>query len=116
MRLRVREARRDDKRREDWSGIGKSEAQDKTEEEDEGGGCDEMEQLKAKGDDLGSSTDTEDETSSPQLANRKRPDQQGTPQEKVRMLSSLGEPQIASHAEEKKNSRVVQPGHFQGTN
>ncbi|KAI9445254.1 Spb1 C-terminal domain-containing protein [Lactarius indigo] len=88
-KFRVREARRNDKRREDWSGIGKSEAQDGTEEEDEGGGWDEMEQLKAKGDDSDWSTDTEDEV---------RPDQQGTPRKKARMLSSLGEPKVASQA------------------
>ncbi len=97
-KFRVREARRNDKRREDWSGIGKGEAQDETEEEDEGGGWNEMERLKAKGDDSDSSTDIEDETSSPQLAKRKGPDQQGTPRKRARMLSSLGEPQIASHA------------------
>ncbi|KAI9460934.1 Spb1 C-terminal domain-containing protein [Lactarius psammicola] len=97
-KFRVREARRNDKRREDWPGIGKGEAQDETEEEDEGGGWDEMEQLKARGDDSDSSIDTEDEMSSSQLAKRKRPDQQGTLRKKARMLSSLGEPKIASHA------------------
>jgi AdoMet-dependent rRNA methyltransferase SPB1 len=97
-KFRVREARRNDKRREDWAGIGKGEAQDETDEEDEGGGWDEMEQLKAKSDDSDSSTDTEDEMSSSQLAKRKQPDQQGTPRKKARMLSSLEEPQIASQA------------------
>ena len=95
-KFRVREARRSDKRREDWSGIGNGEAQDETDEEEDGGGWDEMEQLKAKGDDSDSSTDTEDEMSSSQLAKRKRPDQEGT-RKRARMLSSLKEPQIASH-------------------
>ncbi|KAH9042361.1 Spb1 C-terminal domain-containing protein [Lactarius hengduanensis] len=97
-KFRVREARRNDKRREDWSGIGKGETQDETEEEDEGGGWDEMEQLKAKGDNSDWSTDTEDEASSSQLAKRRRPDQQGTPRKKARMLSTLGDPQNASQA------------------
>ncbi|KAH9175299.1 Spb1 C-terminal domain-containing protein [Lactarius sanguifluus] len=97
-KFRVREARRNDKRREDWSGIGKGEAQDEIEEEGEGGGWDEMEQFKAKGDDSDWSTDTEDEASSSQLAKRRRPDQQGTPRKKARMLSSLGDPQNASQA------------------
>lgn len=97
-KFRVREARRNDKRREDWSGIGKSEARDESEEEDEGGGWDEMEKLKARGDDSDLSTDAEDEMSSPQLAKRKQPDQQGTLRKKARMLSSLKEPQTLSRA------------------
>ncbi|KAF8271448.1 Spb1 C-terminal domain-containing protein [Lactarius quietus] len=91
-------------RREDWAGIGKSEAPDETDEEDEGGGWDEMERLKARGDDSDSWTDTEDEMSSSQLIKRKQPDLQGTPRKKARMLSSLTEPKIASH--EGKNTAV----------
>ena len=97
-KFKVREARRGDKRREDWSGIGKSEVQDESDEESEDGGWEEMEQLKAKGDDSDSPTDTEDEMSSSQLTKRKRPDQQGAPRKKSRMLSSLEEPQTASHS------------------
>lgn len=103
-KFRVREARRNDKRREDWAGIGKGGAQDETDEEDEGGGWDEMEQLKARVDDSDSWSDTEDEMSSSQLAKRKQPDQQGIPRKKARMLSSLSEPKIASH--EGKNTTV----------
>jgi AdoMet-dependent rRNA methyltransferase SPB1 len=103
-KFRVREARRNDKRREDWAGIGKGGDQDETDEEDEGGGWDEMEQLKAGGDDSDSWTDTEDEMSSSQLTKRRQLDQQSTPRKKARMLSSLEEPQIASH--EGKNTAV----------
>ena len=103
-KFRVREARRNDKRREDWAGIGKGGSQDDTDEEDEGGGWDEMEQLKARDDDSDSWADTEDEMSSSQLAKRKQPDQQGTSRKKARMLTSLSEPKIASH--EGKNTAV----------
>ena len=103
-KFRVREARRNDKRREDWAGIGKGEAQDDTDEEDEGGGWDEMEQIKARVDESDSWTDTEDEMSSSQLAKRKQLDQQGTPRKKARMSSSLSEPKIESH--EGKNTAV----------
>ncbi|KAI9460930.1 hypothetical protein BJY52DRAFT_1222520 [Lactarius psammicola] len=77
----VREARRIDKRHVDWSDIGKSGAQEKTEEEGEGGSWTRTRWSSSglKGDDSDSSTDTEDETSLPQLAKRKQPDQQGTP-------------------------------------
>ncbi len=102
-KFRVREARQNDKRREDWTGIGKGETHDETEEEDEGGGWDEMEHLKAKDDDSDSPTDTEDETS-PQSTKRKRPDQRDAPQKKARILTPLGEPQIVSSAE--KNTMV----------
>ena len=103
-KFRVREARRNDKRREDWAGIGKGGSQDDTDEEDEGGGWDEMEQLKARDDDSDSWADTEDEMSSSQLAKRKQPDQQGTSRKKARMLTSLSEPKIAFH--EGKNTAV----------
>ena len=103
-KFRVREARQNDKRREEWAGIGKRETQDETDEEVEGGGWDEMEQLKARGDDSDSWTDTEDEMSSSQLAKRKQRNQEGTPRKRARMLSSLEEPNITSH--EGKNTAV----------
>ncbi len=74
-KYKVRMARQDDKRREEWSGIDGKEAQADTDEEDEGGGWDEMEQRKAADSDSdsdSSSTDEEDELSSSQSSKRKR--------------------------------------------
>ena len=59
-KFKGRQERRDDKRCEDWSGVSKSGAQIKTEEEDECDYGDEMVQLKAKGDDSDSSADRKD--------------------------------------------------------
>ena len=84
-------ARQDDKRREQWSGIDKDEAQGDTDEEGEGGGWDEMEQRKAAESDSDSSSADEDELSS--SSRRKRPRQQETSRKKTRLLTSLEEPQ-----------------------
>ncbi len=94
-KYKVRIARQDDKRREEWSGIDKDEAQGDTDEEDEGGGWDEMEQRRAaESDSDSSSVDEEDELSSSQsLSKRKRPRQQETSRKKTRLLTSLEEPQ-----------------------
>jgi AdoMet-dependent rRNA methyltransferase SPB1 len=91
-KYKVRMARQDDKRREEWSGIDKDEAQGDTDEEDGGGGWDEMDQRKAAESD--SSADEEDELSSSQSSSkRKRPHQQETSRKKARLLTSLKEPQ-----------------------
>ena len=93
-KYKVRMARQDDKRREEWSGIDKGEAQGDTDEEG-GGGWDEMEQRKAAESDSDfSSADEEDELSSSQsISKRKRPHQQETSRKKTRLLTSLKEPQ-----------------------
>jgi AdoMet-dependent rRNA methyltransferase SPB1 len=89
-KYKVRMARQDDKRREEWSGIDKDEAQGDTDKENGGGGWDEMEQRKAAESDSDfSSADEEDELSS----KRKQPRQQETSRKKARLLTSLKEPQ-----------------------
>ncbi|KAI0257611.1 Spb1 C-terminal domain-containing protein [Lactifluus subvellereus] len=101
-KFRVREARRSDKRREEWSGIGGDEDRDDTDEGSEGAGWDEMERRKARSDDSeSSSTDEEDGASSPLLSKRKRPGQQETSRKKARLLTSLEEPQTASQMSRK---------------
>jgi AdoMet-dependent rRNA methyltransferase SPB1 len=101
-KFKVREARRGDKRREEWSGIERDEGRDNTNEGSEAGGWDEMEWRKARSDDSdSSSTDEEDGTFSPQLPKRKRADQQGTSRKKARLLTSLEEPQPASQISRK---------------
>jgi len=94
-KYKVRMARQDDKRREQWSGIDKDEAQGDTDEEDGGGGWNEMEQRKAaESDSDPSSADEEGELSSSQSSSkRKRPRQQETSRKKARLLTSLEEPQ-----------------------
>ena len=95
-KFKVRVARQNDKRREEWSGIDKDKAQTDTDEGDESGGWDEMEQRKAKDSDSDSSSaDEEDEPSSAQAPKRKRPRQQETSRKKTRLLTSLEEPQTA---------------------
>ena len=93
-KYKVRMARQDNKRREEWSGIDKGETQGDTDEEDEGG-WDEMEQRKAaESDSDSSSAGEEDELSSSQSSSkRKRPRQQETSRKKARLLTSLEEPQ-----------------------
>ena len=101
-KFRVREARRNDKRREEWSGIEGDEGRDDTDEGSEGAGWDEMERRKARSDDSDpSSTDEEDGASSPRLPKRKRSGQQETPRKKARLLTSLEEPQTASQMSRK---------------
>jgi AdoMet-dependent rRNA methyltransferase SPB1 len=64
-KFKVRVARQNDKRREEWTGIDRDDAQADTDDEDEGGGWDEMEQRKAADSDSDSSSaDGEDELSS----------------------------------------------------
>jgi AdoMet-dependent rRNA methyltransferase SPB1 len=94
-KYKVRMARQDDKRREEWSGIDKNKAQGDTDEEGGGGGWDEMEQRKAAESESDfSSADEEDELSSSQsLSKRKQPRQQETSRKKARLLTSLKEPQ-----------------------
>jgi AdoMet-dependent rRNA methyltransferase SPB1 len=94
-KYKVRMARQDDKRREEWSGINRDEAQGDTDEDNEGGGWDEMEQHKAaESNSDSSSADEEDELSSSQSSyKRKRPRQQETSRKKARLLTSLEEPQ-----------------------
>jgi AdoMet-dependent rRNA methyltransferase SPB1 len=93
-KYKVRMARQDDKRREEWSGIDKNKAQGDTDEEDEDGGWDEMEQRKAAESDSDFSSADEDELSSSQsLSKRRRPRQQETSRKKARLLTSLEEPQ-----------------------
>jgi AdoMet-dependent rRNA methyltransferase SPB1 len=93
-KYKVRMARQDDKRREEWSGIDKGEAQGDTDGEDEGGGWDEMEQRKAvESESDPSSADEEDELSSAKSSKRKRPRPQETSRKKARLLTSLEEPQ-----------------------
>jgi len=94
-KYKVRMARQDDKRREEWSGIDKDEAQGDTDEEDGGGGWDEMEQRKAaESDSDSSSAGEEDELSSSESSSkRKRPRQQEPLRKKARLLTSLEEPQ-----------------------
>ena len=95
-KYKVRMARQDDKRREEWSGIDKDGAQGDANEEG-GGGWDEMEQRKAaesNSDSDFSSAGEEDELSSSQSSSkRKRPRQQETSRKKARLLTSLEEPQ-----------------------
>jgi AdoMet-dependent rRNA methyltransferase SPB1 len=101
-KFKVRVARQNDKRREEWSGIDRDEAQTDTDEGDEGGGWDEMEQRKAADSDSDlSSVDEEDESSSSQLSKRKRRRQQETSRKKARLLTSLEEPQAASQISRK---------------
>jgi AdoMet-dependent rRNA methyltransferase SPB1 len=93
-KFKVRVARQNDKRREEWTGIDRDDAQADTDDEDEGGGWDEMEQRKAADSDSDSSSaDGEDELSSSQSPKRKRPHQQETSRKKARLLTSLEEPQ-----------------------
>ena len=106
-KFKVRVARQNDKRREEWSGIDKDKAQANSDEGDEGGGWDQMEQRKAADSDsdsdldLDSSSADEDELSSPQSPKRKRPHQQETSRKKARLLTSLEEPQTAFHISRK---------------
>lgn len=94
-KYKVRMARQDDKRREEWSGIDKDGAQGDANEEG-GGGWDEMEQRKAaesNSDSDFSSAGEEDELSSSQSSSkRKRPRRQETSRKKARLLTSLEEP------------------------
>jgi AdoMet-dependent rRNA methyltransferase SPB1 len=101
-KYKVRMARQDDKRREEWSGIDKDEAQGDT-DEGGGGGWDEMEQRKAvESDSDFSSADEEDELSSSQSSSkRKRPRQQETSRKKARLLTSLEEPQTTFQSSKK---------------
>ena len=101
-KYKVRMARQDDKRREEWSGIDKDGAQGDTDEGDEGGGWDEMEQRKAAESDSDSSSADEDEVSSSQsLSKRKRPRQQEISRKKARLLTSLEEPQTKIQSSKK---------------
>ena len=103
-KFKAREARQNDRRREEWSGIDRDEPQTDIDEDDEGGGWHEMEQRKAKDDESdSSSTDEEGAPSSPQLSKRKRLYQQETPRKKTRLLTSLEEPQTASQMSRKAN-------------
>ncbi len=104
-KVKVRDARQNDRRREEWSGIDRDEIQTDTDEGDEDGGWTEMEQRKARNDesDDSSSTDEEDAQSSPQLSKRKRLHQQETSRKKTRLLTSLEEPQTASQMSRKAN-------------
>ena len=103
-KYKVRMARQDNKRREEWSGIDKDKAQGDTDEEVEGGGWDEMEQRKAAESDSDSSSLGEDELSSSQSSSkRKRPRQQETYRKKARLLTSLEEPQTAFQSSIKSN-------------
>jgi AdoMet-dependent rRNA methyltransferase SPB1 len=104
-KYKVRMARQDDKRREEWSGIEKDKAQSDTDEEEGGGGWDEMEQRKAAESDSDSSlADEEDELSSSQSSfKRKRPRQLETSRKKARLLTSLEEPQTAFQSSMKTN-------------
>jgi AdoMet-dependent rRNA methyltransferase SPB1 len=96
-KFKVREARRGDKRHEEWSGIERDEGRDNTDEGSEAGGWDEMERRKARSDDSDSSSaDGEDGALSPRLPKRKRAGQQETSRKKTRLLTSLEEPQTAS--------------------
>jgi AdoMet-dependent rRNA methyltransferase SPB1 len=101
-KFKVREARQNDKRREAWSGIDKDEAQADTDEEDEDGGWDQLEQRKARSDGSDSSSaDEEDELSSPELSKRKPSHRQETPRKRARLLTSLEEPQTSSQMSKK---------------
>lgn len=102
-KYKVRMARQDDKRREEWSGINKGEAQGDADEEDEGGGWDEMEQRKAEEPDSDSSSvDDEDELSSSESpSKRKPPRQRETSRKKARLLTSLEEPQTKIQSSKK---------------
>lgn len=101
-KYKVRMARQDNKRREEWTGIDKDEAQGDTYEEGEGGGWDEMEQRKATESDSDSSSVGEDDLSSSQSSSRrKRARQQETSRKKARLLTSLEEPQTAFQSSKK---------------
>ena len=101
-KFKVREARQNDRRREEWSGIDRDESETSIDGGDEGGGWHEMEQRKAKDDESdSSSTDEEGAPSSPQLSKRKRLHQQERPRKKTRLLTSLEEPQTASQMSRK---------------
>ncbi|KAI0304938.1 Spb1 C-terminal domain-containing protein [Russula brevipes] len=101
-KFKVREARQNDKRREEWSGIDKDEAQADTDEEDEDGGWDQLERRKARSDGSDSSSaDEEDELSSPELSKRKPSHQQETSRKRARLLTSLEEPQTSSQMSKK---------------
>ena len=106
-KFKVRVASQNDKRREEWSGIDKDKAQADSDEGDEGGGWNKMEQRKAADSDSDSDSDSdpssadEDEPSSPQSPKRKRPRQQEASRKKARLLTSLEEPQTASHISRK---------------
>jgi AdoMet-dependent rRNA methyltransferase SPB1 len=104
-KVKVRDARQNDRRREEWSGIDRDEIQTDIDEGDEDGGWTEMEQRKARNDesDDSLSTDEEDAQSSPQLSKRKRLHQQETSRKKTRLLTSLEEPQTASQMSRKAN-------------
>jgi AdoMet-dependent rRNA methyltransferase SPB1 len=104
-KAKVRDARKNDKRREEWSGFDRDEAQTDTDEDDEDGGWYEMEQRRARDDesDSSSSTDEEDELSAPPLSKRKQLHQQEMPRKKARLLTSLEEPQTASQTSRKAN-------------
>jgi AdoMet-dependent rRNA methyltransferase SPB1 len=102
-KFKVREARQNDRRREEWSGIDRNEPQTDSDEGDECGGWNEMEQRKARIDESESSSTGEEEiTPSPQLSKRKLP-QQETSRKKIRLLSSLEEPQSVSQMSRKAN-------------
>jgi AdoMet-dependent rRNA methyltransferase SPB1 len=102
-KFKVREARQNDRRRQEWSGIDRDELQTDSDEGDEGGGWNKMEQRKARNDESeSSSTDEEETQSSPQLSKRKLP-QKKTSRKKMRLLSSLEEPQSVSQISRKAN-------------
>ncbi|KAI0307754.1 Spb1 C-terminal domain-containing protein [Multifurca ochricompacta] len=82
-KFKVREARQNDERRADWSGIERGAAQDDMDEEAEGGGWDEMERFKAR------------------ISKTQGTDQRETPRKKVRLLTSLEEPQTVRQTSRK---------------
>jgi AdoMet-dependent rRNA methyltransferase SPB1 len=101
-KFKIREARQNDRRREEWPGIDRDEAQADTDEGDEDGGWYEMEQRKARNDESDpSSTDEEEILSSPELSKRKRLHQQETSRKRTRLMTSLEEPQNASQMSRK---------------
>lgn len=103
-KFKVREARQNDRRREEWLGVDRVEPQTNIDAGDEGGGWHEMEQRKAKDDESdSSSTDEEGAPLSPQLSKRKQLHQQETSRKKTRLLTSLEEPQTASQVSRKAN-------------
>lgn len=104
-KFKVREARQNDRRREEWSGIDRDEPETDTDAGDEGGGWHEMEQRKAKDDESDSSSTDEEgaPSSSPQSSKRRRLHQQETSRKKARLLTSLEEPQTASQVSRKAN-------------
>ncbi|KAI0271345.1 Spb1 C-terminal domain-containing protein [Gloeopeniophorella convolvens] len=97
-KFKVREARRKNKQREEWSGIAKDADRDDSDgdDDDEGGGWDEMERRKADSDDSDSSSNGDEDDTFSQPSKRRRPRSEAPPRKKARLLTSLEEPKTTS--------------------